>query len=169
MLGRLGGVARLGGVSSPGGRGLRTCRGGTKLWALDPRGHRRESGIPARGGVAAQAGKRRDAAGEWGHETSAAQLLASPHGVPCVRGQLRAGYPRARGKAGVSLRAAGAVGGAGPGSPGARRRKETRLSGGLELGRAGTEHFRQVVKRVCARFASELRGRHDSGSRQVVF
>lgn len=74
-----------------------------------------------------------------------------------------------QGKAGVSLRAAGAVGGAGPGSPGARRREETRLSGGLELGRARTEHFRQAVKRVFARFASELRGRHDRGSRQVVF
>lgn len=74
-----------------------------------------------------------------------------------------------QGKAGVSLRATGAVRGAGPGSGGARHREETRLSGGLELGRARTEHFKPAVNRVCTRFASEQRGKHDSGSGQVVF
>lgn len=136
--------------------------------AIDPRGHRRESWIPARGGVAAQAGRCWAAAGDWGNGTSAAQLLASRRGVRVSVVSRELGT-FSQGKAGVSLRVAGAVGGAGPGSPGARSREETRLSGGLELGRAGMEHFKQAVKCLCVRFASEQPGKHDSGSRPVVF
>lgn len=168
LLDELGGVARPKGRVLAGGRGLRTCGGGTKRLALDPRGQRRESWMPARGSVAAQAGRCRAAARDWGNGTSAAQLLASRRGVLCVRGQPRAGYLRP-GEGGCQPASAGAVGGSGPGSRGVRLGEETRLSGGLELGRAGTEHFKRAVKCLCVRFASEQPGKHDSGSRPIVF
>lgn len=131
--------------------------------ALDPRSHRRESKIPARRVVAAQAGRCRDAAGDWGNGVS--RPFSRRHHAVASRASVVSRELGTSGQetAGVSLRAAGAVGGAGPGSPGARYREETRLSGGLELERAPT------VKRLCLRFASEHPGKHDSGSRQIEF
>lgn len=129
------------------GAGTAICGGGTKRPELDPKGHRCEYRILAGVGVAAQAGRRWDAAGPGvrrrGLGLSAVGLPLGASRVSVVSRELGT---LGQGKAGGSLRASRSLRrgrGRGRRSPGARHPEETRLSGGLELGRARTVHLKQ--------------------------
>lgn len=76
------------------GAGTAICGGGTKRPELDPRGHSCEYRILAGVGVAAQAGRRWDAAGPGVRRRglSLSAVGVAPGGVPCVSGLQGAGH-----------------------------------------------------------------------------
>lgn len=127
------------------GRGLRSAGAGRRGQSWIPEAT--DASILAGVGVAAQAGRRWDAAGP-GVRRRGLGLSAvgvAPGGVPCVSGLQGAGHfgPREGGWQPACKPQPQALLGARAEEPGARHPEETRLSGGLELGRARTVHLKQ--------------------------